>query len=404
MPAAISAFARAAQKAGIIEETPGKTLVRSMRDAMAEGKLIAEELLPYVAEELWEVANAGGALDDAMNSTAAAIGRFQTNLWLANKTMNEAGLDVGVRRFMNATSEAIYRSDGLWKVIGNMFEWLMRSLGAPMELLGAIGSRLGQASDALEPFGLRITDLVAALLLFFRAGRVVLGTIFVVMGGFSALGKVIDGETLSWLDWIVLIGMAILGFKGLSAAINGVARAKQGLGNLGRIFGGGGARPSPRTPTTTPPASIPRPQSPAEKLRERVQRMNESRAQTGSSSTSTSFPKRALGRILGPIGVGLGIREIQQEISNSGFADIIRYLRDPVGNYPDLFGAHYPDIGRLNAMTVQEQERARQMIVHGGITFNIEGHDGPQIADDVIRIINEQLIRPASTSDPVLEQ
>jgi hypothetical protein len=377
MPAAISAFARAAQKAGIIEETPGKTLVRSMRDAMAEGKLIAEEILPYVAEELWEVANSGGALEEAMNNTAAAIGRFQTNLWLANKTMNEAGLDRGIRRMVNATSDAINRSDGFWRFMGQALQLFTNAIRGPMELLAALGEKLSIVEDYAGKLGLQLTDLVAILMLFHRWTRRILIIFMLLPAAMSGLGKILDGESLSWMEWAVTLAGVAIGLGTIYKLLKNIKGLRGKLGGDHSAVKSPSARTQPQASTRSPETTNP-------------------------TKRKFSIPK--IGKP-GKIAIGIAAFESLRELLSGG----------------EIIGGDGWSVRAPNFSEMIERQRQLEPLLgpHGGvqpgqlpfgevrverIDIHVEGNQDPRETAEQTYLIFRDEVRRAAMADQIQEQ
>lgn len=240
MPGAIQAMARAALKAGIITEKAGQPLTRTMKDAMADGKLIAEDILPYFARELWELANRGDAYTESIQSTSAALGRFRTNVWLANKTLNEAGYDKTVRSMMNRTSESINRSVPFWELLGASMVHLGNMAEGPIELFGAINERLPAVTEYVKENAGAFKILAAGITMAVAPLR----TMFLLFVGIQAISDLLldPSRERSFAEWAVQIGFATAGlgvmlglmFKAVRAGklMTGVFKRMAGIGTV----------------------------------------------------------------------------------------------------------------------------------------------------------------------------
>lgn len=232
MPGAIQAMARAALKAGVIMKEPGKELSGSLFEAMKDGKLVSEKILPYFADELWELANAGGALSAASKSTGAELSRFKTEALVANKVFNEAGYDAGVGKWFGEVNDALEKSRPLWKLLGRAAEHVGWALQAPVEMFGVLADRLGYFTENGEEGERKLQLIAAALLLVSRRARMVFGIFWVLPAMIAAVNDTIENGITSFDDFAVKIGLVAAALLTLAGPLGRIKRA------IGAITGG----------------------------------------------------------------------------------------------------------------------------------------------------------------------
>lgn len=243
MPGAIQAMARAAEKAGVISPKAGEEPVRLMKDAMAKGLLRSEKILPYFGEELWELANRGNALANAMNSTSAAIGRFRTNVWLANKLLNESGYDKTVRKIFNTTSDSLKEAEPAWELLGKSTEHLGRALRAPIELFGTLSTKLGRFTEDGYQASAQLKLMAAAVVAAFGPLRKLFIALFVIPFAISAIDDTLRNGASGWDDFFVKLIAWSAAAVALARAMASVRRSVGGLkrGLFGTVTGAGGS-------------------------------------------------------------------------------------------------------------------------------------------------------------------
>ncbi len=200
LPGSFQAMARAS---GFGDDEEGVT---AFYKAVEAGEIKATEVFPKFAEELMKMANEGGALEKAMNNTAAAIGRFRTNVYLANKTINESGYDDAVRSLMNRSSEAINRSTPFWDLLGTAIEQAGKAVEVPIEMFGALNERLPVVLDFIERNATGFKILGAAVTIALAPLR----NLFLLIYGVASLSDILldPGRERSWAEWAVQIGLA----------------------------------------------------------------------------------------------------------------------------------------------------------------------------------------------------
>lgn len=219
--------------------------------ATEQGEITAEEVFPKLRVELMKMANSSGMLEKAINDTSSALNRLGNNIFLANVRMQESGLDEGIRKTANALSDFFMRSDEIQRIVGGLGGKLLQALRGPIELFGALSDRMEVLERVSEELGISVETLLGGVAALFRKGRQLLLIFWLLPNALSGLGKVIDGEQLSWAEWaLTLAGIAaslktikdlsgkIFG-KGASAgkATSGAATAARTGGIMGALAG-----------------------------------------------------------------------------------------------------------------------------------------------------------------------
>lgn len=228
----MQAASRAAYNMGIIQEDTTQALFK----AMEQGKLMAEDFLPEFSKELLKAAKRGGALEEAMKSTGAALGRFRTNVWLANTTINESGLDEGVRNLLNTLSDMFMKSTAIWEALGGILGGFVNLLRGPIELLTALGNKFQAASDYAEQFGISSMQLSGALLLLFKRIRMLVIPLVVAAYAMSSLARAMDEGGFE--NWAKAIGAASLAAFLFRKRLKGIVDLFRGGRNAAAGFWG----------------------------------------------------------------------------------------------------------------------------------------------------------------------
>lgn len=141
LPGAVGIFTKALNK------MKGRTdLTESdLFDMMKAGQLLAKDILPYVADEMKKTARAGGALDAAVKSNAAAMQRMKTASQNAMNTMFQSGFGEELTRTFDNLTTAINGSEGAFGLLGRI-----------------AGESLGRLNSAIETVS-NVIILVAAV-------------------------------------------------------------------------------------------------------------------------------------------------------------------------------------------------------------------------------------------------
>jgi tape measure domain-containing protein len=230
LPGSFQAMARAS---GYGSDEAGVT---AFYKAVENGEIKATEVFPEFANELMKMANEGGALERSINNTSAAIGRFRTNVYLANKTMNESGYDVGVRNLMNRSSEAINRAEPFWDILGKTLERFGDIVEVPVELFGALSERIPQATAFIKKHDEAFKLLGASIVLAVKPLR----SLFLLYYGMASISDLLldPDRDRSWQEWVSQLTLA----GGALFVILGTIKKILGFGSaLAGMFGGGTA-------------------------------------------------------------------------------------------------------------------------------------------------------------------
>lgn len=337
-----------------------------LRKATENGEVLAEDLLPKLAKELMIMANSGDQLEKAMNNTNSALNRFSNNVTLANVRINEAGLDKGIRDLANSASDFIARADELWSLMGGISPVIFAPFRALFELFGAISDRFSGFADTVKANESTFKVLAAVTASLFGWSRKLLFAFVLLPAAFSNIAKAIDGEQLTWTQWALTLGTiaATLGF--IIAKLKWMKGARPPSFMAPGASGGGAARTG----------------------------FGFQNAPIQSQRTVMQAVRGVLGKTLGIAGAGY---EVFDYARNTNVAEYMRTGETPLDRM-------YPDIGRTGALTIGEQQQARQAIISGDVTFNINGENSKEIADEVLRVIHQDVIRPASINDPSQEK
>ena len=389
LPGAMRAMARAAHKTGITQDAS----IESMNKAMKAGKLMSEKILPAFGEEMWKAANQGGALKEAINNTGAALGRLQTNVWMTNKAFNEAGFDEGVRRLVNTLSDFFLRSETFFSILGAAAGQLASSLRGPIELITSLTSKLNKLENSSPETAAQIKILVGVFASLFRWSRRLLIVWALILPAMSGVAKVIDGESLSWQEWAITILGSVFALRTLLGVMGKVKGAFKGS-----PFGG-----KPKIPSTTPATSTtPKTKTPS----------NWPSSKPGWAQGTGRFASvaSAVGKILSRATIAASfLPDMTSGIVSEKKRD--QMLRDGKirreNDIPWWRGTGLKqdwDVPALRqTQTLQEKERARQMIISGDVFFNIEGENSKEISDEVLRTI-QRMTSSASVQESADER
>lgn len=235
LPGSFQAMARAS---GYGSDEAGIT---AFYKAVEAGEIKATEVFPQFAEELMKMANEGGALEKAMNNTAAAIGRFRTNVYLANKTLNESGYDKAVRDLMNRSSESIERSTPFWELLGKAMVQVGKAVEVPIELFGAINQKLPLMTEFVKENEAAFKLLGGTLIMAFKPLR----SIFLLVYGLASISDILldPDRDRSWAEWVVQLGLAAGALATILGTMRSIVRVGRGVTGIFRngVGAAGGA-------------------------------------------------------------------------------------------------------------------------------------------------------------------
>lgn len=368
----------------------GKT-TEEFSKMMEDGELVAEDLLPKLSVELMKMANSGDQLEKAMNNTNSALNRFSNNMILANARFQEAGMDKGIRDLANSASDFLMRADEIWTLMGTIGPVLFTPFRALFELFGALSDRFGQFADTVKTNEDLMKIFAAIIAALFGWSRKLLYVFVLIPGALSGMAKIIDGEQLTWAEWLTTL-------LGILAALEGIVKIKSkisgfaGKGPLkaGAAVAGGGLLGGLLKAGTMKVAVV------------SFLGLSAFGA-LASTLYDAFFGAGPSARTGAQFGDKFGSNLALPQSSGGGVPEKIRNtLQTPASEFE--FGMpQMPDFfSKFNYMLNRTAES--QAIVSGDITFNITGDNSKEIADEVLRVIHSDVIRPTSLNDPSQEK
>lgn len=152
MPGVISAMAEAAGFGTGAEAT--QKLFKAMEDGEVKSQAVLEKFAAILAER----ARQGGALEKAMESTAAQQMRFNNAFSDAVQIFAEGGFDAAMARFFDTLRGGLEGSDNLVKALGGAFKYLTAPFEAVVNLIRDFSDAL---PDLAKWLGISETAVVA---------------------------------------------------------------------------------------------------------------------------------------------------------------------------------------------------------------------------------------------------
>ena len=114
LPGSMAIFARAMTKMG----THGEVTVKKLQEMMETGEVIASEVLPFVAQEMADMARADDSLNKALRATPLLLQKLQTTLQIAGANMGrQFGDEMGA---LIQTLTRIFENSDLHIVFGTI--------------------------------------------------------------------------------------------------------------------------------------------------------------------------------------------------------------------------------------------------------------------------------------------
>lgn len=163
MPGAISAMAEAA---GFTGDDATAKLFKAMEDGEIKSVAVLEKFSAILAKRSRE----GGALEKAMESTAAQQARMNNVFSDSVKVFSEGGFDKGMGSFFKSMAVGMHAAEPLIRALGGAFEILIRPINALIKIIGAIGSNweriagfFGLTGKQLIMLGVAATAIVSPL-------------------------------------------------------------------------------------------------------------------------------------------------------------------------------------------------------------------------------------------------
>ncbi|WFG74110.1 hypothetical protein QE321_gp149 [Pseudomonas phage SPA01] len=216
--------------------------IAELMKTMEDGKLKSDALIPF-ARTLAEEARKGGALDAAMQGTAAQQGRFQFGWNRTIEAFAAGGFDRGMSDFFKIASDGMKEALPLVTALGGGFEALMRPVNALVGIGGELGSQWENIAKQFNMTGTGLTLTTAQTLALLTPmgrlisaiswGALVLEDFIVFLeGGDSVFGDFINNnvEAAEAFEKMALAsGELKTNLDGIFAVIPGLADALKGL-------------------------------------------------------------------------------------------------------------------------------------------------------------------------------
>lgn len=172
MPGVISAMA----EAGGYEDQA------ALFKAMEKGEVKAKDVLEKFAKILSDRARAGGALEEAMNTSTAQQMRFNNAVTKLVEEMGNNGLETGMARIFKTFNEGLTESSGLGETLGKLMarlSWAIKGVVGGVRVLGEgftiLANKLGISRDGLAAIA------IAAGMVLLPFGKIVLVTTALLM-------------------------------------------------------------------------------------------------------------------------------------------------------------------------------------------------------------------------------
>lgn len=151
--------------------------VAQMFKMMENGEVLAEDVLPKVAQLLKEAAANGGALERAMKTSASAQNRFM-NAWEGFlKSVFESGVDEGLAVFFDTLTKALQILEPVVKKIGQAFRFMF----VPLEGLMMLWKEMPTTLKVLTAGFLAFTAAIFGWTTVMKAAAVVLKPMFIML-------------------------------------------------------------------------------------------------------------------------------------------------------------------------------------------------------------------------------
>lgn len=374
---------------------------QELRKATEQGEVAAEDLFPKLSVELMRMANSGGQLEKAINNTNSALFRLGNNITITNARFNEAGFDKGMRDFANSMSDMLVKAEEIFALFGYISPALFAPFRALFEIVGAIGTRFDDAKESLQDHtqALKYFGIIAAM--SFGWSRKLFLIFGLIPAALSNIAAVIEGEEQTWTQWattlagiaasLVLIKNAkdkVTSFLGGDGkAGKSPLKAAAGGGFLGSLMSGGKMKVSVVSFLGLSLGAF----------TSLIYDMFFGKG-PGTPVGQTVSERFGDNLRVGPIKRDPDVVTIPERIKN--------WLQQPASEVDFLnkgFNFETPDW--LKGYEYQMYRTAEsQAITSGDITFNITGDNSKEIADEVLRVIHSEVIRPTSINDPSQEK
>ncbi|QEQ94908.1 hypothetical protein pEaSNUABM56_00109 [Erwinia phage pEa_SNUABM_56] len=188
LPGSMQAFVRAAQK----YFKDDKIGVPELQDLMKNGKLLAKDILPLVANEFAEAARKNGALTAQMNSNRVAMERMRQSWMKFKAEIFEGGFGDEMTKLFNTLAAALHSSGPLGKALGEFGGGFVRIMRLIVEhafntftlitaIIDKFLEKLGMQKDSMNNIW-NWAGMIVGALLFANALARILGIIKAIAG------------------------------------------------------------------------------------------------------------------------------------------------------------------------------------------------------------------------------
>lgn len=131
LPGSVSLFVKALNAMKGTTTLTEKDLFKLMQD----GKLLASEILPYVATEMKKTANAGGALDKAMKSNRASMQRMKTAFQNSMNTIFQSSFGEELTDTFDKITAALNNNQGAFELFGDIAGGVLDGFTSAVEMV-----------------------------------------------------------------------------------------------------------------------------------------------------------------------------------------------------------------------------------------------------------------------------
>lgn len=211
MPGAISAMAEAA---GFGSDADA---VSKLFKAMENGEVKSQAVLEKFAKILAERAREGGALEKAMEATAAQQARFNNAFSRSVEVFAAAGFDKGMGQFFKSLAEGLDTAEPMIKALGEAFNYLVEPINAVVNVGAHIVAWLANLSTSMNLTSgqmMAIGIAAGALMLPFGGILAVVGSLALA---FDDLITYMEGGDSVLGDWLESTPEAQKAFTELAA-------------------------------------------------------------------------------------------------------------------------------------------------------------------------------------------
>jgi tape measure domain-containing protein len=222
MPGAISAMAEAA-------EFTGPDAVAKLFKAMENGEIKSNAVLEKFSKILAERARQGGALEKAMESTAAQQARMNNAFSDTVAVFSAAGFDAGMGKFFRAMADAMVKAEPGIKSLGQAFELLINPINAIINVGASLLTLLPKLGAAFGMSGGEMSAILITAGLFSTTIGAAAASIGILALAIDDLIVYSEGGDSLFGDWINSTPDAQQGIEKLGNAIDNLIVTLDGI-------------------------------------------------------------------------------------------------------------------------------------------------------------------------------